>query len=374
MKRAIYITIIVLVISIGVFLFGSKKGIKNEEKESPVQETTPAQEPPPEIEIPEDMQRKIGVRAEEAKVEQVIKTIRTVGRIEPDERRSMVVSTKFEGWVERLYANYTGASVRKGEPILEIYSPEVLATEEEFLIAKRLAEADDNSKVLLEGARRRLRLWGIPEDEIQRLQDTGTASRTITLRSPASGYVIEKMVLEGSRIMPGERILTISDLSNVWVIADVYEYEAGLLRVGQRAEIALSYMPGVRLSSRIDYIYPTVSMDTRTLKVRFDLPNPDLKLKPGMFTDIEIKVNLGRRLMIPEDSVIDTGERQIVYVERADGYFEPREVRTGIREAAKREVISGLRAGERVASSATFLLDSEAQFRGIKPLPLKESD
>jgi len=373
-KRAIYITIIVLVISIGVFLFGSKKGIKNEAKESPVQETTPAQEPPPEIEIPEDMQRKIGVRAEEAKVEQVIKTIRTVGRIEPDERRSMVVSTKFEGWVERLYANYTGASVRKGEPILEIYSPEVLATEEEFLIAKRLAEADDNSKVLLEGARRRLRLWGIPEDEIQRLQDTGTASRTITLRSPASGYVIEKMVLEGSRIMPGERILTISDLSNVWVIADVYEYEAGLLRVGQRAEIALSYMPGVRLSSRIDYIYPTVSMDTRTLKVRFDLPNPDLKLKPGMFTDIEIKVNLGRRLMIPEDSVIDTGERQIVYVERADGYFEPREVRTGIREAAKREVISGLRAGERVASSATFLLDSEAQFRGIKPLPLKESD
>jgi Cu(I)/Ag(I) efflux system membrane fusion protein len=176
------------------------------------------------------------------------------------------------------------------------------------------------------------------------------------------------MALQGMRVMPGEKLFDIADLSSVWIISDIYEYELPLIRTGQRANISLSYFPGKKFSSTIDYVYPTLAGETRTAKVRFTIPNPGGQLKPQMFTNVEIQINIGRKLAIPEDAIIDTGTRQIVYVDRGEGYFEPREVMLGLRAEGLREVTMGLKAGEKVASSATFLIDSEAKLKNVVPL------
>jgi Cu(I)/Ag(I) efflux system membrane fusion protein len=183
-----------------------------------------------------------------------------------------------------------------------------------------------------------------------------------------SGFITQKMAVQGMKVMPGEKLFDVADLSTLWVIADIYEYELSLIRVGQPARITLAYLPGKAFTSQIEYIYPTISPDTRTAKVRLTLPNTDGKLKPQMFTNVEIRINLGRRLTIPESAVIDTGKGQVVYVDRGGGAFEPREVQLGLRADGDAEVLRGLKAGETVASSANFLIDSEAQLKGVKPL------
>jgi len=175
-------------------------------------------------------------------------------------------------------------------------------------------------------------------------------------------------VIQGMRVMPGEKLFDVADLSTIWIISDIYEYELSLIKVGQTAKISLSYFPGKEFTSRIDYVYPALAGETRTAKVRFTIPNPGGQLKPQMFTNVEVKINLGKKLAIPDDAVIDTGTRQIVYVDKGEGYFEPREVMLGVRAEGLREVLMGLKAGEKVASSATFLIDSEAQLKGVKPL------
>ena len=384
MKRYFLIAIIVAAVA-ALALISYKAGIiKTPEKIEPVEtavsneppatvQETPSEEEAPTVEITPEMQQRLGVKTEEAKVVPLRKVIRTVGRIEADERRVFAVTTKFEGWIEKLHANYTGKFIRKGEPLAELYSPELLATQEEFLVALKWAQTgvSKDSEALLEAARRRLRLWDISEAQIKRLEETGEAMRTLKIYSPASGYVVEKTALQGARVMPGDLLFTIADLSTVWVMTDIYEYELGFIKPGQEAEISLSYLPGVRLLSKVDYVYPALSAETRTAKVRFDAPNRGLKLRPQMFTDVEVKVDLGKRLAVPEDAVIDTGERQVVYVDKGEGYFEPREIKTGIRAEGMREVIAGLKPGERVASSATFLIDSEAQLKGVKPLGMK---
>jgi Cu(I)/Ag(I) efflux system membrane fusion protein len=351
----------------------------------------------PQVEITPELQQRIGVKTVKAMVMPIQKTIRTVGRIEIDEQNQATVNTKIEGWIEKLYVDYTGRYVKKGEPLVEIYSPELLATQHEFINTKKwvgkqtiptpqdghnhggAAETPEPVSVLkqmlekdaaatLEAARQRLRLWDMSAEQIKKIEETGQPVRTITLYSPVSGYVTQKMAVLGMKIMPGEKLFDVADLSHVWIMADIYEHELPFVKVGQTARITLSYFPGKELSSKIDYIYPTISADTRTAKIRLTLPNPQGQLKPQMFTNVEIRIDLGRKLTIPDSAVIDTGKGQIVYVDRGNGIFEPREIQTGLRADGTAEVLRGLKTGEKVATSANFLIDSEAQLKGVKPL------
>ncbi len=335
----------------------------------------------PTVEIPEDKQRLIGVRTTEVAVQALEKTIRTVGRVDYDERRIATVNTKFGGWIEKLHVDYTGRYVKKGEPLAEIYSPELVATQRELLSLSewqkgkgQTSEGSYASMVrtdtaaLLDAARQRLKYWDITEGQIRSIEETGKTVRTLTLYSPVSGYVIQKMALEGMRVMPGEKLFDIADLSMLWVLADIYESELPYIKEGQSARITLSYFPEKEYRSRIEFVYPVLAGETRTVKARFSVPNSGGSLKPQMFTNVEIRVSLGRKLVIPEDAVIDTGTRKIVYVDLGDEYFEPREIITGIKSGGYFEVLKGLKAGEKVASSATFLVDSEAKLKGIVPL------
>jgi len=225
-----------------------------------------------------------------------------------------------------------------------------------------------DTEAIVEVARERLRFWDITDRQIKKIEETGKPVRTMTIYSPASGYVVQKMALQGMRVMPGEKLFDVADLSSVWIISDIYEYELPLVKAGQTAIISLSYFPGREISSVIDYVYPSLTGETRTAKARFTVPNPGGQMKPQMFTNVEIKVNLGKRLAVPEDAVIDTGIRQIVYVDKGDGYFEPREVTTGLKAGGMVEVIKGLKLKENVASAANFLIDSEAQLKGVAPV------
>lgn len=355
---------------------GTKKGpAKGKQIAQPEQ----ASEEIPQVEISPEQQQLIGVRTTQAAVKPLQKVIRTVGRIEADERKLVTVNTKIEGWIEKLYVDYTGRHVRKGEALAEIYSPELLATQQEFLgtlkWSRRTAPASEINRMIekdasaaLEAARQRLRLWDISDAQIRKIEETGLAVRTLTLYSPVSGFIIQKMAVQGMKVMPGEKLFDVADLSTLWIIADIYEHELPLIKVGQQTRITLSYFPGMELLSRIDYIYPSIAADTRTAKVRLTLPNRDGRLKPQMFTNVEIRIPLGRRLVIPEAAAIDTGKGQVVYVDRGSGAFEPREVQLGLRADGFVEVLRGLKAGEKVAASANFLIDSEAQLKGVKPL------
>ncbi|MCL4537396.1 MAG: efflux RND transporter periplasmic adaptor subunit [Nitrospirae bacterium] len=343
-------------------------------------DTQAAEEEPPTVEIPPEKQQLIGVKTAEASIKPLQKIIRTVGRIEYDERKLSTVNTKFEGWIEKLYVDYTGRYVKKGEPLAEIYSPELLATQQEFINLLKWAKQSTedrrqkteigtmlsrDAESIIEAAKQRLRLWDITDSQIKKIEETGKPIKTLTMYSPASGYVVQKTALQGMRVMPGEKLFDVADLSTVWVVSDIYEYELPLIKTGQRANISLSYFPGKEFSSTIDYVYPTLSGETRTAKVRFAIPNPGGQLKPQMFTNVEVKINLGKRLAIPEDAVIDTGTRQIVYVDKGEGYFEPREVMLGLKADGMVEVLKGLKAGEKIASAANFLIDSEAKLKGI---------
>ena len=332
----------------------------------------------PSLQIPPEKQQLIGVKTVAVSLKPMEKVIRTVGRIEYDERRLATVNTKVEGWIERLYVDYTGKYVKKGGALAEIYSPELFATQQEFInlvkwsktqntegFGKMLAQ---DAQQILEAARERLRLWDITDSQIKKIEESGKPIRTLTIYSPASGYIVQKMALQGMRVMPGEKLFDVADLSTVLVIADIYEYELPLIKMGDTAKINLSYFPGKEFFSTIDLIYPTLSEETRTTKVRFTIPNPDGALKPNMYTDVQVKIDLGTKLAIPAEAVIDTGERHVVYVDKGGGNFEPREVALGLKGDGMVEVIRGLNAGERVASAANFLIDSEAKLKGVVPL------
>ena len=336
----------------------------------------------PAVEISHEKQQLIGVKTTSANIKPLQKVIRTVGRIEYDERRLATVTMKFEGWIEKLYIDYSGKYVKKGDPLVEIYSPELIASQQEFIEILRWKSEIENSKIRSEvdrmllrdaerivyAAKQRLRYWDITEEQINKIERSGKPLRTLTIHSPVNGYAVQKMALTGMRVMPGERLFDIVDLSSVWIIADIYEYELPLIKVGLKARINLSYFPGKEFTSNIEYVYPVLSADTKTAQVRFTLPNHGGQLKPQMFTNIEIKIDLGNRLLIPKDAVIDTGIRKIVYVDKGEGYFEPREVLLGLRDDNNIEVLKGLKPGENVVSSATFLVDSEAKLKGIVPL------
>jgi Cu(I)/Ag(I) efflux system membrane fusion protein len=335
----------------------------------------------PTVEIPADSQPLIGMKRVAVAVRPLVRTIRTVGRVEYDERQFRTVNTKIEGWIERLYVDYTGRPVKKGEPLADLYSPELLATQKEFLQFVKwsrepkpdAAAAVDpmvmrDAAALAAAARERLKLWDISEAQIRKIEETGEPVRTVTIFSPVDGHVVQKMAVQGMRVMAGEKLFDVAELSSLWVFADIYEADLPLIRPDQEAIITLAAYPGREFRARIEFVNPSLAGDTRTAKARFTLANPGEKLRPQMYTDVEMKVDLGKRLTVADDAVIDTGVRQIVYVDRGGGNFEPREVSLGPRIEGFREVLRGLRAGEKVAASAAFLVDSEAQLRGVRPL------
>ncbi len=316
--------------------------------------------------------RLAGVQTAPAMREKIARSARAVGIVVADERRVRRVQTKIEGWIEKLHVNFTGQVVAKGQPLLELYSPELVASQREYLLAlemqRRLKEnpypeEKEMSAELVRSSRRRLELFDVPPAAIAELEKTGNPKRTVTLDAPASGYVTAKDVFEGSRVMPGMELFTVTDLSHVWIEADLYEYEARAVRVGQEAKLASAYDPGLRLKGRVAYIYPTLSADTRTLKVRFDFPNPGLRLKPQMYADVLLDLESASGVAIPDSALIDTGLRQIVFVDLGGGSLEPREVKVGVRGDGKAQILSGVKEGERVAVRANFLLDSESRLR-----------
>ena len=322
--------------------------------------------------------RLAGVQTAVAERQELTRTTRAAGIVIPDETRVRHVHTKVAGFIEKLYVNYTGQQVRAGQPLLSIYSPELLATQEEFLRAREAAarfsasslpEVRRGGEELLTAARRRLELLDVPPSFISRLERTGQAQRTVTLTAPASGFVTGKEIFAGQEVQPGMDLLMLTDLSRVWIEADFYEYEARSLRLGQKVVVMLPYDPGVRFTGRVKFIYPVLDPQSRTLKVRLEFPNPGLALKPGMYVDVTPELETRVGIVIPDSAVIDTGVRQVVFVAK-DGAFIPREVQVGSRAEGKALVLSGVAAGERVAVKANFLLDSESRLRAaIAALP-----
>jgi len=345
------------------------KGLTMEaiEKEGKVKEVAPGT-----VQITPERQQLIGVKFGTVERKPLEKVIRTVGRVDYDEKRIVTVSPKIGGWIEELYVDFTGRFVRQGESLLTIYSPELVSTQEEYLIALRarkdlvkspFPEIASTGNSLAESARRRLKLWDISDDQIKALEESGQAQKTLTLHSPFSGFVLEKMAYKGMNVMPGMALFKLADLSVVWLYADIYEYELPFVRLGQKASVQLSYLPGETFTGKAIYIYPSLNPETRTAKVRFEFPNPQGKLKPEMYANVEIKVHLGEKLVVPEGAIIDTGLRQMAIVDKGSGYFEPREVKVGTKVDDEYEVIKGLRAGERVVTSANFLIDSESKLK-----------
>ena len=345
------------------------KGLTMEsiQKGGKVQEVAPGT-----VQISPEKQQLIGVKFGTVEMRPLEKMIRTVGRIDYDEKRIVTVSPKIGGWIEDLYVDFTGRFVKQGEPLLTIYSPELVSTQEEYLIALRakrylskspFPEVAGSGDSLAESAKRRLKLWDINDDQIKALEETGQAKKTLTLYSPFTGFVLEKSAYKGMNVMPGIALFKLADLSVVWLYADIYEYELPFIRLGQQASIQLTYLPEESFTGKAIYIYPSLNAETRTAKVRFEIPNPHEKLKPEMYANVEIKVHLGQKLAVPEGAIIDTGIRQLAIVDKGSGYFEPREVKVGSKVDNYYEVIKGLKAGERVVTSANFLIDSESRLK-----------
>lgn len=299
-------------------------------------------------------------------------TVRTVGRVAMDERRREVVHAKYDGYVERLFVDFTGKPVRRGQPLLEIYSPELVAAQKEYLVARGAQTRLGDSSVpgvasggadLAEASRQRLRSFDVGPDEIAALERTGAPRRTVTLRSPVSGVVVEKMAVEGMKVSPADRLYEIADLSRVWILAEVYERDLGALRVGLPARVSLATRPGGEWRGTVAFVAPTVKPDTRTVEARVEVDNVGGVLKPDMFVDVWLEGAPAAALTVPESAVIPTGERTLVFVDRGEGHYEPREVALGARVTGGYEVQRGLSAGERVVVSANFLLDSESSLR-----------
>jgi Cu(I)/Ag(I) efflux system membrane fusion protein len=328
---------------------------------------------PNQIKISVDKIQKLGVRLEAASNREMIKTVRAVGQFQLDERRVSTITTKFEGYIEKLFVNATGQPVKRGQPLMEIYSPELVSAQEEFLIAwkgqQSLGKGTEESRVgveqLAESALRRLRNWDISESQLQRLQKEGKASRTLTLYAPVSGVVLEKSALQGMRVMPGEPLFKIGNLGTIWLIANVFEQDLSLIHPGQLVKLRIDAYPNKELTGKVTYIYPTLNPETRTAQVRVELGNPGEILKPDMYATIEFTAGHGKSpvLMIPDSAVIDSGLRQVVLIQPSEGVFEPREVRLGLRGDGYVQVLEGVNEGEQVVVRANFLIDAESNLK-----------
>jgi RND family efflux transporter MFP subunit len=337
----------------------------------PVYAESTAALPPGTIRVPVERQQLIGVKFATAEMTDSAETIRTVGTVAYDETRVEHVHTRIDGWVEKVFVNFIGDFVKQGQPLLTIYSPELLASQQELLLARRardlmagnpMASAAESGSALFDAARRRLELWSLSQEQIQQVLDTGQPIRNVTLYSPATGFVLQRSVFPNQKVTPESDLFTIADLSRVWIMADVFESDIPSIRPGASARVTFT-SGAAPLNARVAYVQPQVDPMTRTLKVRLEAANPGGRLKPDMFVNVELGVPGARRLTVPADAVLDTGARQTVFVDLGNGYLEPRQVTAGARSAGRVTITSGLTAGERVVASGTFLIDSESQLK-----------
>jgi Cu(I)/Ag(I) efflux system membrane fusion protein len=328
----------------------------------------------------------LGVRSEIIRRVPRRRVIRTVGQVTVDERRLHHIHTKYEGFVEHLHVDFIGKFVKRGEPLLSIYSPELVATQQEYLLAyraqKRLSESGIPSVAqggvdLLEATRQRLLFWDIRPSDIAAIEKTGQVMRTLDLYSDISGFVVQKMAVHGMRITPADTLFDVADLSELWVLADVYESDLPSVRTGMEAELSVPYLPGQKWRGPVTYVAPTVEEKTRTVKVRVEVKNRGEDLKPGMFADVLLESDLGPGLVVPDNAVINAGQRLLVFLDLEGGRLEPREVQTGARIGEGFEVLSGLAEGDRVVTSANFLVDSESSLKAalasLSPSPTTAS-
>lgn len=331
-----------------------------------------AEMPPGTVRLSTEKQQLVGVTLGRAEVQALSKTVRAVAKIAYDESHIVHAHTKVDGWIEEIFVDYVGATVEPGQKLFTLYSPELLSTQQEFLIALKARrelsssptpEIARGTEALYQAARDRLRLWDVSEEQIRHLEETGQPQRTITFYAEHGGVVIERKAYEHLRVDKDTDLYMIADLSRVWAIAEVYEHEASLISIGQRARMTLTALPGRAFAGRVNFLYPQLDPQTRTLKVRMDLDNPGLQLRPEMFANVEFEVSLGRQLVVPESAVLDSGLKQYVFLNRGDGYFEPREVRVGMRTGGFVVIDGGLKAGDEVVTSANFLIDSESKLK-----------
>lgn len=325
-----------------------------------------------EITIDPRRQQLIGVRTVPVERRDLMATVRAVGVVRYDETRLADVNLKLEGWIRDLYVDSTGEFVKAGQPLFTLYSPELVTTQNEYLLAlktrdqlrqSQLADAREHADRLVESARERLALWDLPADQMKKLDETRQAHNAIVFRSPVTGYVIEKQAIQGQHVMPGQSLYKVADLSVVWVEADVYEQELPRLRSGALATVTLDAYPGESFHGKVIFIYPYVTEQTRTVKVRFAFANPGTRLKPGMYANVELATPARMNLVVPSNALLDSGKEQVVFVALGDGYFEPRRVKVGQRFEDAVEILEGLKEGESVATGAAFFLDSESQLR-----------
>lgn len=323
--------------------------------------------------ITPERQQLIGVRTAPVHTERLERTIRTTGQVAFNETRIAHVHTKVNGYIEDVFVDFVGKFVRHGDPLFTIYSPDLVATQEEYLIARRgqkslgdapYPELSQNAEALVGAALERLRLWDVSNADIRSLESTGKVKRTLTIYSPATGVVTERAAYHHGRyVTPDTDLYTIVDLSNVWILADVFENEVPYVRVGQKAVMHLSYLGDRTYTGRVSFIYPTLDPKTRTIKVRLEFPNPGFALKPEMFADVDLKVDYGTHVVVPQEAVLDSGAEQTVFVAHPEGYFEPRKVQVGPTSGGRTVILSGLRPGENIVTSGNFLIDSESRLK-----------
>src|SRR6202158_6130976 len=377
--------IVLAVILVGFWLhYRSVKPVSNAETKLPnsaVQDSManamaapPASTEAPLVPVQISPQRlqSIGVKTGRVERKMVSDEIRTTGRVAVDETRLAYVQVRFSGYIQKVFADATYQYVRKGQPLLTIYSPDLVATEREYLVAKQNQQQVAQSTVqgvassaasLLDAAAERLKQWGVPQKEIARLESTGQVQQELEVDSPVSGYITERNALPSVAVQPGMRLYTIADLSTVWVQAQVFQGDLGRIKVGDPAVLSVNTYQGRTFTGRVDFVYPQVDMDTRTAKVRVVFSNPGLQLKPGMFVNVILKAPMGSQLVVPATGVLQSGTREIAFVQLGDGYIEPREVQLGSRVGDDFIVLKGLKAGEQIVTSANFLIDSESQLQ-----------
>lgn len=338
----------------------------------PDEEATLAKMPAGTVAISPDKQQLIGVRTGKVIRQALERTIRTSAQLTADETKIAHIHVKVSGWIDKIYVDYVGQLVKKGQPLFTLYSPDLVATQEEYLIAKRgqavlgsspFADVSAGSNSLLKASRDRLKLWDISDEQIQKLDETGEVTKNLTFYSPITGFVTDRKAFPQTAVTSDTELYTLSDLSTIWANADIYEYEVPHVKVGQQVDLQLSYYPGREWYGKISYIYPTVDPQSRTVKVRIELPNPEFQLKPQMFADVQLKVNYGTNIVIPKEAVLDSGNEQTVFVVRDGGMFEPRRITMGAQVDDRVVVLSGLKAGEEIVVSGNFLIDSESRLK-----------
>ena len=327
------------------------KLVKSEEQ------TTGHSMPAGAVSITPEMQQAIGVRTDTVARRMMTKEIRAVGKVVYDERRIASVNTKVGGWIDKLYVDYTGKPVAKGEALFSIYSPDLVSAQEEYLTAAKTGGE------LASSAKDRLKLWDISDAQIQEITRTGKAVRALIISAPMDGFIVEKNILAGKYVQPGEELYKIASISTVWVEASIYEYELPFVKVGQKTQVALTYNPDEPFPGRVSYIYPYLDPQTRTATVRIELSNSKRRLLPEMYANVMLTKDLGEKLTVPEDAIMDTGERQVAFIAHPDGYFVPKEVKVGARSGGYYEVVSGLEPGDVVVTSANFLIDAESRLK-----------